>query len=126
MRRAVHIVLHYALLLALGFAWAARAEEPADFRELNLQLLDAARAGDEAAVERLLREGASVKTRNRFGATPLLQAAREGHDDVVRTLLKAGAEVDQPNVEQSLNALVGADRVSGLGIGCCLSEAVDP
>ncbi len=89
------------LLLVVAFASAAEADEPPDSRELNLKLLEAARAGDEAAVERLLHEGASVKTRNRIGATPLFQAAREGHAEVVRTLLAAGADVDQANVEQA-------------------------
>ena len=102
MRTASKIVSGSALLLALVCcSCATTAQEPIDSRQLNFQLLNAARAGDAAAVERLVRAGASVRTRNRFGATPLLEAARGGHTSVVRTLLAADADVNQANLEQA-------------------------
>jgi hypothetical protein len=76
MRIASKIVAGSALLVALVCCSCAMAQESLDSRQLNFQLLAAARAGDAAAVERLVHAGASVKTRNRVGATPLLEAAR--------------------------------------------------
>src|SRR5690242_15430998 len=89
-----------ALLLALACWSCATAQESSDSRQLNFQLLAAARAGDADSVERLLHAGASVKTRNRLGSTPLLEAAREGHPAVVHVLLAADADVNQANLEQ--------------------------
>ena len=101
MRTASQIVSGTALLLALVCCTCATAQESIDSRQLNFQLLAAARAGDAAAVERLVHAGASVRTRNRFGATPLLEAARGGHTAVVRTLLAADADINQANLEQA-------------------------
>ena len=105
MRTASKIVSGSALLLALVCCSCATAQESIDSRQLNFQLLAAARAGDAAAVERLVHTGASVRTRNRFGATPLLEAARGGHTAVVRTLLAADADVNQANLEQATPVL---------------------
>lgn len=58
------------------------------------QLLEAARLGDRAAVERLIAEGADVNVRNELGLTALTLAAREGHPGVVETLLNLGADLD--------------------------------
>src|SRR5688572_23763380 len=100
-RIAIMILRRGVLLLILAWTSLAAAEEGLDFRAANLRLLDAARAGDVREVQRLLDGGASVKARNRFGATPLFLAARGGHTAIVRVLLAAGAEVDQPNLEQT-------------------------
>src|SRR5262247_1303443 len=97
-----------ALLVALVFCSGATAQESSDSRQLNFQLLAAARAGDAAAAERLVHDGASVKTRNRLGNTPLLEAARGGHTDVVRALLAAHADVNQANLEQATPLLEAA------------------
>src|SRR5882672_1322199 len=99
MSASVAFLARGVVLLMTAWTSLLFAQDPDESRPINLQLLDAARSGDAATVERLLHEGASVKTRNRVGATPLFQAAREGHADIVRTLLKAGADVDQPNLE---------------------------
>ena len=101
MRSCPVILSRGVVLFVLACGSLATGGEPVDSRQANLRLLDAAAAGDAVAVERLLREGASVKTRNRFGATPLIQAARRGHTAAVRALLAAGAEVDQANLEQA-------------------------
>src|SRR4026207_2068129 len=100
MRTASGIVAASALLVALVCCSYAMAQESIDSRQLNFQLLAAARAGDAGAVERLAHARASVKTRNRVGATPLLEAARGGHTAVVRTLLAADADGDPAHLEQ--------------------------
>ncbi len=79
-----------ALIVAKDQADAAAvADEP---------LVAAIKAGDLAAIERLVAEGADVNVRlPMLGSadddyTPLAIAAREGHAGIVRALLRAGAD----------------------------------
>ena len=68
----------------------ARAARPP-----NLTLLTtAAASGQHAAVDLLLKGGASVNATDGYEGTPLLRAARGGHIDCVSTLCEAGAAVD--------------------------------
>src|SRR6188508_564746 len=99
MRTASGIVAASALLVALVCCSYAMAQESIDSRQLNFQLLAAARAGDAAAVERLVHAGASVKTRNRVGATPLLEAARNGHLETATVLIQSGADVNRVDLQ---------------------------
>lgn len=70
--------------------------------EAGLRLVSAAEQGDAESVERLLDEGASVKTRNDNGETALIAATYENHLDVARRLIKAGADVNEKDdTEQS-------------------------
>ena len=57
-------------------------------------LLWAARRGDRKLVDRLIREGTSINTRDELGWTPLIHAVFEGHVEVVRRLLDGGADVN--------------------------------
>lgn len=75
--------------------FAADSEE---FRILNLSLLDAAKKGESQLVLSKLKEGASIRTRDRFGNSALIYAARTAHVDTARILLDAGAQVNQANV----------------------------
>ncbi|MDZ7736013.1 MAG: hypothetical protein U5P41_07820 [Gammaproteobacteria bacterium] len=43
-----------------------------EFRETNLKLLEAAGNGENELILDLLKQGASLKTRNRFGNTALI------------------------------------------------------
>ena len=54
-------------------------------------LVRAARAGDKAAVDRLLAKGVSPDTADALGITALIAAAERGHTEVVEVLLAAGA-----------------------------------
>jgi len=56
-------------------------------------LLQAVRAGERVAVQRVIASGADVNAANRYGVTPLLLAAQRGRDDLIELLLKAGASV---------------------------------
>ena len=60
--------------------------------------IGAVQAGDHAAAQRLLREGAAVNAATRNGVTPLLLAAINADPVMVETLLKAGAD---PNASLS-------------------------
>lgn len=62
--------------------------------EATTALISAAQAGCRSSVELLIRAGASVDMRDRFGTTALFWAAIKGHTEVVEFLLRAYAEVD--------------------------------
>lgn len=57
-------------------------------------LVQLARRGDLAALDRRLVEGVDPDTPNEAGTTPLIAAAFSGHVTVVQALLAAGADVD--------------------------------
>ncbi|XP_077881112.1 ankyrin repeat domain-containing protein 65 [Ictidomys tridecemlineatus] len=57
-------------------------------------LLQAVWHGPAALVMKLLRQGASVEEKDRFGRTPLHLAVLRGHAPLVRLLLQRGAPVD--------------------------------
>jgi hypothetical protein len=58
------------------------------------ELLQAARMGDFALVERLLQAGANRDPRNEAGETPLLVAIQTGHRAVARRMIEAGADIN--------------------------------
>ena len=58
------------------------------------QLIDSAAKGRRADVEQLLREGANVNARNRYGMMALHVAARSGFVELVNFLLVCGADVN--------------------------------
>ncbi len=68
---------------------------------------------DIAAVERLLRSGASPNTPNRYGLTPLVIAAQAANASLVKRLLAAGATVDAP-IPGGETALMSASRTGSL------------
>lgn len=61
---------------------------------MKQELCDAAVAGDETSVARLLTAGADVDAKDRYGQTALMLAATHGHDGVVGILLAHGADTD--------------------------------
>ncbi|MEO8390639.1 ankyrin repeat domain-containing protein [Polaromonas sp.] len=89
---------------------ASRAEANAGPNRLAGALLNAARTGNLAQLERLLQQGAPVSAADAAGRTPLILAVMQGHTAVVKRLLAAGANpalVDQ----EGLNALQHARRL---------------
>jgi len=77
------------LLLVLAGATAVSA-----LTDRDRALLEAARRGDAARVEALLREGANVNAATAGGLTPLIEAAATGRTEVARALIEAGADPD--------------------------------
>jgi ankyrin repeat protein len=61
---------------------------------LNEELLDASKKGDVEKVKKLLKEGADVNAKDRFGFTPLHYTALNGHFEVVKLLIERGADVN--------------------------------
>lgn len=72
-------------------AWAVEAPATA---APTAEIIAAARAGDNAAVRRLLAAGASPHTADANGERPLPVAVAGGHGEIVRLLLAAGARPD--------------------------------
>ena len=61
-------------------------------------IIDAADAGNEYEVSRLLRSGASPNSKGLFNSTALMRAALKGHESVTRSLLEAGADVHAKDI----------------------------
>ena len=61
---------------------------------LDQQLWKAASAGDLAAVNAALEQGADVNARGDYGDAALNLAAEYGHTEVVERLLSAGADIE--------------------------------
>ncbi len=59
------------------------------------EMLQAARQGDLASIERLLAQGTSANVRDEWDTTPLMLAAGWGHLRIVRTLIDGGAAVNE-------------------------------
>ena len=62
---------------------------------LGTEVHAAARSGDLAALERLIRADANVSATDAEGYTPLMRAVQAGNRDVVLRLLLAGADPDK-------------------------------
>lgn len=64
----------------------------------NTPLTTAARNGDVAEVERLIKEGADLNAVDgTFDFTPLMHAAQHNRADIAKLLINAGAKVNQKN-----------------------------
>lgn len=57
--------------------------------ELNI----AAEIGDTTKVKNLLKKGANINERDRFGRTPLIYAALNGHNRIINMLLESQADI---------------------------------
>src|SRR6516225_4204120 len=76
-------------------------------QELNAKLLQAAKAGDNEQVQKLLGQGADPNTRDNDRTTPLILMASSGLTDGVEALLKKGAYVNAKD-KTGWTALMGA------------------
>jgi ankyrin repeat protein len=78
--------------------------------ERDMELIEAARVGDTAAVERLLAEGASVFARDATGQTALIAAAWGNHLDAACALIEAGADVNVQDAAQESAYLISTSE----------------
>jgi ankyrin repeat protein len=75
----------------------------------DAELIRAAEAGDEAAVKRLLAQGADVSVRDARGRTALVAATYGNRVEVARALIAGGADVNaQDDLRNSAFLLAGA------------------
>ncbi len=94
-----------ALFAFLRLVAPARADDARD-----QALIAAAGRGEVAAVQRLLREGASVKARDNRGRTALLAATLFDRAEAARLLIAAGADVNaKDDIEDSPYLYAGAE-----------------
>jgi hypothetical protein len=84
--------------------------------DVNQDLLDAARAGDAAAIQSLLEKGAAIETKTSYGQTPLYLAAMNGHEDVVKLLLDKGASTEVRDTFYKVPMLVFALQRKHYGV----------
>jgi len=77
-----------------------------EVRAVDVQLVDACKAGDVAGAERAIIAGARLDVEVK-GATPLMWACNRRHAAVVSLLLSAGARVNQ-RARQGRTALMYA------------------
>ncbi|MDD2686210.1 MAG: ankyrin repeat domain-containing protein [Gallionella sp.] len=64
---------------------------------MSADLFEAIKAGDTAAVQRVLDSGASIECRDADGLTPLMAAAYSGNLALVQRLIALGADVNACN-----------------------------
>lgn len=86
-----NLTLTFCCFTASAVAAVVVAAEPASS---GSPLFQAIRAGDSAAVQRLLKDGADLGARNDVGDTPLMSAAWQGNTETLELLLQAGADVN--------------------------------
>src|SRR4051812_36600598 len=72
------------------------------------ELMDAVRANDAKAVERLIARGANVSELDAHSDAPLVMAAYLGQTDIVRLLLEAGADITAVDPGMKATALHAA------------------
>jgi uncharacterized protein len=97
------------MLRAVLFAILCFMTLPADAQS-GQPLVEAARKGDLAAVERLIGRGANVNARDNRGRSALLAATHGNHVAVARALIAAGADVNaKDDIEDSPYLHAGAE-----------------
>lgn len=84
-------------------------------RDINVELINAARAGNVTEVRDLIAEGADINAKNAAGKTVLMVAANLGNARIVDILLSEGADVNaKDNLEST--ALIAAAYKGNLHI----------
>jgi ankyrin repeat protein len=103
------VFVKLALAAVLGCAMAVSHEVSASPRD-DQALIALAAKGDQAGVERLIAQGASVMARDTRGRTALLAATHGNHVAVARALIAAGADVNaKDDIEDSPYLYAGAE-----------------
>jgi len=72
----------------------------------DLQLIEAVKANNLAAVERLIQSGADLNQQDEHGWTPLNWAAGKGDIETIRLLIEKGADVFKVGVDQRTPYLI--------------------
>jgi len=65
----------------------------------DMLLLEAASDGDSQRVNDLIRKGANVNAKDRWGWTPMSMAAYGGHEEIARILMTAGVDLSSTDVD---------------------------
>jgi len=77
----------------------------------------ATRYGQEGVVQKMLRDGIDVNSRDELGNTALIAAAGQGHEDLVALLLSHGAEINAQSNDGTTAmmaaAIIGNKEIAG-------------
>lgn len=92
-RRLLRCTMFVVASAALGCAPTVFAADD-EIVPLNARFLLAARNLDGAAIDRALRQGANVNSRNRLGESALVIVLKANRLDLVQVMLAAGADVN--------------------------------
>lgn len=89
---------------------------------MRSHFIEAVDAGDFRSVERLIKAGADVNSRDGDGITALMYAAWQGHDQVIKVLLSHAAD---PNIQDDFGwtALMHAARYNQMDVLPLLLDA---
>lgn len=96
-------------ILSLAFVLTTTTAQAGTGRS-QMGLIEAVVAGDEAAVSRLLADGAPLEQRDGAKSTPLLLATRANHVAIAKRLIAAGADVNaKDNIRDTPLLYAGAE-----------------
>ena len=90
MRKVLVTVATSVLLLSWGHLAAGQVSPEA----LNVELIDAAKAGNTQAAQQVFSFGASVNAKDENGVTALMWAAGNGKTEMTKLLLDKGANIN--------------------------------
>ncbi len=106
-KKAAQMILGFPAILIFALLWYGR---PANTRPKG-SLVDAAKSGNQAAIQQHLAAGESANTMNAGGHTPLYEAALNGDTETVHYLLQSGAS---PNADaKGKNTALDAAAMAG-------------
>lgn len=110
----------------LALSRTATALSAQDVYQLNALLISASRSGCVELATQLLKAGAVIEARDRFGASPLSRAAEAGQDAVVKLLLEAKADINARAVSGSTPLLLAAQTGRAATVRLLLAHGADP
>ncbi len=90
--RFIRIIFAAVIVVCFSFTDAGLTQDDSKFTSENLW--QAARAGDVAAIEKILSSGVDVNSKTAYGGTALAFAAERGKLDAVKLLIEKGADVN--------------------------------
>jgi hypothetical protein len=99
---------------------------PDDAFATNARLLASVRNDDASGIERALRDGAAVNSRNRLGESALLIALKKNRGDFAQTLLAAGADVNEAAVNGVTPLMAAAYAGNADMTRALLARGADP